>query len=104
MRQLTQLTTQVVRFMTLSIAVNKEICMRILKRYKNRKIYDTTNSKYINLVQVFDIFENEPLMVQDLEGNEITLSVLYDAINAKKPAPQDAIRALNKMKDKGFVF
>jgi len=90
--------------MTLSIAVNKGLYMRILKRYKNRKVYDTTNSKYITLVQVFDMFENEPLIVQDLEGNEITLSVLYDAINAKKPSPQDAIKALNKMKDKGFVF
>jgi polyhydroxyalkanoate synthesis regulator protein len=78
--------------------------MRILKRYKNKKVYDTSKSEYINLVQVFDLFNQESLMIQDLEGNEITLSVLYDAINAKKPSPQEAIKVLNKMKDKGFIF
>ena len=57
--------------------------MRIVKRYQNRKLYDTKNSQYVTLQQLGDIMQNDDVQVIDNKSkNDITyqtkLRVLFD--------------------------
>lgn len=57
--------------------------MRIVKRYQNRKLYDTKDSQYVTLQQLGEIMQNDDVQVIDNKSkNDITyqtkLQVLFD--------------------------
>ncbi|MEZ0223615.1 MAG: polyhydroxyalkanoate synthesis repressor PhaR [Alphaproteobacteria bacterium] len=56
--------------------------MRVIKKYPNRRLYDTEKSSYITLSQVHDIIRsNEDFKVVDAEtGEDITRSILIQII------------------------
>lgn len=56
--------------------------MRIIKKYPNRRLYDTEKSKYITLAEVHDIIKSgRDFKVVDAEsGEDITRSILIQII------------------------
>ena len=56
--------------------------VRVIKKYPNRRLYDTQKSSYITLSQVHDIIRsNEDFKVVDAEtGEDITRSILIQII------------------------
>lgn len=61
----------------------------VVKKYKNRKLYDTLSSRYVKLEDVLKLFQEEK-SVQVLEnatGTDITVSTLLEAL-AKKSKGQ----------------
>ncbi len=51
--------------------------MRVIKRYDNRKLYDTQTSKTVNLGEIADfIREGEEVQVIDSKGKDITPKIL----------------------------
>ena len=56
--------------------------MRVIKKYPNRRLYDTEKSSYITLSQVHDIIRsNEDFKVVDADsGEDITRSILVQII------------------------
>ena len=56
--------------------------LRILKKYPNRRLYDTRASSYITLADVKKmVLENEPFEVRDAKtGDELTRSILLQII------------------------
>jgi polyhydroxyalkanoate synthesis repressor PhaR len=56
--------------------------VRVIKKYPNRRLYDTEKSSYITLSQVHDIIRtNEDFKVVDAEtGEDITRSILIQII------------------------
>ena len=56
--------------------------MRVIKKYPNRRLYDTKKSKYIKMKDVLGIIrdEGDDLQVVDDDGNDITRSVLIQII------------------------
>ena len=58
--------------------------MRTIKKYKNRKFYDTLEKRYINLDRIAKLVsQDEELVVVDLEtGIDITRSTLYQILPA----------------------
>ena len=65
--------------------------MRVIKKYPNRRLYDTQKSAYITLNEVHDLIrDNEDFQVQDAtSGEDITRSILIQIIieqeNGDKP-------------------
>ena len=55
---------------------------RVIKKYPNRRLYDTATSTYITLSQVKQlVMERQPLMVRDAKtGEDITRSILLQII------------------------
>jgi polyhydroxyalkanoate synthesis repressor PhaR len=55
---------------------------RVLKKYPNRRLYDTRNSSYITLVDVKEmVLANEPFVVRDAKtGDDLTRSILLQII------------------------
>ncbi|MCB1988782.1 MAG: polyhydroxyalkanoate synthesis regulator DNA-binding domain-containing protein, partial [Burkholderiaceae bacterium] len=51
---------------------------RIIKKYPNRRLYDTNTSSYITLAEVKQlVMASEPLVVRDAKtGEDITRSIL----------------------------
>lgn len=62
--------------------MNDEVEPRIIKKYPNRRLYDTEHSKYITLHQIRDlILEEIPFVVVDQKTEEdITRSILLQII------------------------
>lgn len=55
---------------------------RVIKKYPNRRLYDTTTSTYITLAEVKKlVLENESFVVRDAKSNEdLTRSILLQII------------------------
>ncbi len=54
--------------------------MRIIKKYKNRKLYDSVSRKFIKLRDVFDMFiEGEKIKILNHRGEDITNAVVSKA-------------------------
>ncbi len=55
---------------------------RVIKKYPNRRLYDTDTSAYITLAEVKQlVLENEPFVVRDAKSNEdLTRSILLQII------------------------
>ena len=55
---------------------------RVIKKYPNRRLYDTASSAYITLAQVRQlVMECEPFVVQDAKtGEDLTRSILLQII------------------------
>ncbi|HYJ99504.1 MAG TPA: polyhydroxyalkanoate synthesis repressor PhaR, partial [Burkholderiaceae bacterium] len=56
--------------------------LRVLKKYPNRRLYDTRASSYITLADVKRmVLDNEPFEVRDAKsGDELTRSILLQII------------------------
>jgi polyhydroxyalkanoate synthesis repressor PhaR len=56
--------------------------VRLIKKYPNRRLYDTETSTYITLVDVKQyVLDNEPFKVVDAKSNEdLTRSILLQII------------------------
>ena len=51
--------------------------MRVIKRYDNRKLYDTQTSKTVNLGEIADFIRSgEEVQVVDSKGKDITPKIL----------------------------
>ncbi len=55
---------------------------RVIKKYPNRRLYDTDTSTYITLAEVKRlVMENEPFVVRDVKtGEDLTRSILLQII------------------------
>ena len=55
---------------------------RVIKKYPNRRLYDTDTSSYITLAEIKQlVMENEPIIVRDAKtGEDITRSILLQII------------------------
>lgn len=63
-------------------AKNKDAKSRLVKKYPNRRLYDTRNSAYITLADVKQlVLENEAFTVVDVKsGEDLTRSILLQII------------------------
>lgn len=62
--------------------------MRILRKYTNRRLYDTSRSCYVTLEDVKQLVLNgEPFQVQDSKtGNDLTRNILLQIISEQEAA------------------
>lgn len=75
---------------------------RVVKKYGNRRLYDTRESRYVNLEQLVELFgADEQLQVLDaVSGDDLTEKTLRQAILADESkrkialVPPDLLRAL----------
>ena len=53
--------------------------MRIIKRYYNRKYYDTYKSSYVSFIELSEIFKNSNgiKVLDEISGKNITIDTLY---------------------------
>jgi polyhydroxyalkanoate synthesis repressor PhaR len=64
----------------------------IIKKYENRRLYDTTNSRYINQDEVAQMLKNgyEVQVVDAATGEDLTRLVLTQIIVEQAKAPESA--------------
>jgi polyhydroxyalkanoate synthesis repressor PhaR len=68
---------------------------RVIKKYGNRRLYDTRSSAYVTLRAVVELFGKEDLRVLDaVSGVDLTEKTLAQAILAEPDVPQSLLRAL----------
>ncbi|QIM52253.1 polyhydroxyalkanoate synthesis repressor PhaR [Hydrogenophaga crocea] len=62
--------------------------VRVIKKYPNRRLYDTDTSSYITLAEVKAlVMDNEPFVVRDAKSNEdLTRSILLQIILEEESA------------------
>jgi polyhydroxyalkanoate synthesis repressor PhaR len=62
--------------------------VRVIKKYPNRRLYDTDTSSYITLAEVRQlVMDNEPFVVRDAKSNEdLTRSILLQIILEEETA------------------
>ncbi|HVS66757.1 MAG TPA: polyhydroxyalkanoate synthesis regulator DNA-binding domain-containing protein [Thermoanaerobaculia bacterium] len=79
---------------------------RVIKKYGNRRLYDTADSRYVNLERVAELVrEGEPVSVVDAKtGEDLTRQVLTQIIveDARAPgggAPVEFLRDLIRASD-----
>lgn len=79
--------------------------MYIIRKYKtNRKMYDTEQSKYVNLSDVEKLIQdNNEVSVVDSEGNDLTGETML-AIIANKKENVENITALENIIRNGFKY
>ena len=60
----------------------EKVAQRVIKKYPNRRLYDTTTSSYITLAEVKRlVMGNEPFTVRDVKtGEDLTRSILLQII------------------------
>lgn len=60
----------------------KSSSQRVIKKYPNRRLYDTDTSSYITLLEIKQlVMENEPCVVVDAKtGEDLTRSILLQII------------------------
>lgn len=55
--------------------------MRIIKKYNNRKLYDTTDSQYVTLIEIFKLsLENELKVIDNRTKVDLTQAVMLKAL------------------------
>jgi len=64
------------------LAKDRKSHQRVIKKYPNRRLYDTDTSSYITLSEIKQlVMENEPCMVVDAKtGDDLTRSILLQII------------------------
>ncbi len=64
------------------MTIEKNLSEHLIKKYPNRRLYDTQTSTYITLADVKQlVMENEPFLVLDAKSNEdLTRSILLQII------------------------
>jgi len=73
----------------------------VIKKYENRRLYDTTNSRYVNLEEVAQILQqgNDVQVIDATSGEDITRLILTqiiveDAKTADSSFPLDLLRQM----------
>jgi polyhydroxyalkanoate synthesis repressor PhaR len=73
----------------------------LIKKYENRRLYDTTNSRYVNLEEVAQLLQqgNEVQVLDAASGEDITRLILTqiiveDAKTAESTFPLDLLRQM----------
>jgi polyhydroxyalkanoate synthesis repressor PhaR len=63
-------------------AVDNKVTQRVIKKYPNRRLYDTDSSSYITLAEVKQlVMDGEPFAVLDVKtGEDLTRSILLQII------------------------
>ena len=63
-------------------SADRKPTQRVIKKYPNRRLYDTDTSSYITLAEIKQlVMENEPCVVQDAKtGEDLTRSILLQII------------------------
>jgi polyhydroxyalkanoate synthesis repressor PhaR len=63
-------------------SADRKPLQRVIKKYPNRRLYDTDTSSYITLAEIKQlVMENEPCVVRDAKtGEDITRSILLQII------------------------
>jgi len=72
----------------------------VIKKYENRRLYDTTNSRYINLEEVAQLLQQGyDVQVVDAAGEDITRLILTQIIveDAKTPGSDFPLDLLRQM-------
>ena len=72
------------------LLTNRSSTLRIIKKYPNRRLYDTTESKYITLARVAELAkQREPFQVIDTESEkDLTRGVLLQIIMEQEASDQ----------------
>lgn len=72
----------------------------VIKKYENRRLYDTTNSRYVNLEEVAQLLQQgNDVQVIDTAGEDITRLILTQIIveDAKAPGSDFPLDILRQM-------
>src|SRR5208337_765148 len=73
----------------------------VIKKYENRRLYDTTNSRYVNLEEVAQILQhgNDVQVIDAASGEDITRLILTQIIveDAKTPDSNFPLDLLRQM-------
>jgi polyhydroxyalkanoate synthesis repressor PhaR len=73
----------------------------VIKKYENRRLYDTTNSRYVNLDEVAQLLQqgNEVQVIDASSGEDITRLILTQIIveDAKTPESNFPLDLLRQM-------
>lgn len=73
----------------------------VIKKYENRRLYDTTNSRYVNLEEVAQLLQqgNEVQVIDASSGEDITRLILTQIIveDAKTPESSFPLDLLRQM-------
>ena len=77
---------------------------RIIKRYENRKLYDTENRRYISLEEIAELIRNgvEVQVVDNTNGEDITTQTLTQVIfeegkKGRNPLSKDLLHSVIRM-------
>ena len=64
----------------------------VIKKYENRRLYDTTNSRYVNLEEVAQLLQagNEVQVIDAVSGEDITRLILTQIIVEDAKAPDSS--------------
>jgi polyhydroxyalkanoate synthesis repressor PhaR len=59
---------------------------RMIRKYPNRRLYDTQESRYVTLSDVCDLVQNEQdvVVIDKKSGNDITRSILLQVISEQE--------------------
>ena len=59
---------------------------RVIKKYPNRRLYDTTESRYVTLSDVCSLIQNqyEVQVIDKQSGDDITRSILLQVISDRE--------------------
>ncbi len=68
--------------MSTKSSADRKPIQRVIKKYPNRRLYDTDTSSYITLSEIKQlVMENEPCVVRDAKtGEDLTRSILLQII------------------------
>ncbi len=73
----------------------------VIKKYENRRLYDTTNSRYVNLEEVAQLLQqgNDVQVIDASSGEDITRLILTQIIveDAKTPESNFPLDLLRQM-------
>src|ERR1035438_9436613 len=73
----------------------------VIKKYENRRLYDTTNSRYVNLEEVAQMLQHgdEVQVIDSASGEDITRLILTQIIveDAKTPDSSFPLDLLRQM-------
>jgi polyhydroxyalkanoate synthesis repressor PhaR len=77
---------------------------RIIKRYENRKLYDTENRRYISLEEIAELIRNgvEVQVIDNTNGEDITTQTLTQVIveegkKGRNPLSKDLLHSVIRM-------
>jgi len=70
--------------------------MRTFKKYANRKLYSTQDSKYVNLTQLYNEVKGgvTVIVTENKTGRDVTLETLKQAVMRCKPMSLDSVEEL----------
>ncbi len=67
--------------------------MHLIKKYANRKLYDTADKKYLTMDRLAELIKegNEVVIVDNETGRDLTASILSQLLAREKDGPEEAV-------------